>query len=52
METGRILLTASTGEAYAWLFELLSGAGDGRVLAVREPISAGVLRWRWTFWVS
>jgi aspartate/methionine/tyrosine aminotransferase len=28
VETGRILLTASTSEAYAWLFKLLSDAGD------------------------
>ena len=28
VETGRILLTASTSEAYAWLFKLLSDPGD------------------------
>ena len=28
VETERILLTASTSEAYAWLFKLLSDAGD------------------------
>ena len=28
VETGRILLTASTSEAYAWLFKLLCDAGD------------------------
>ena len=28
VEAGRILLTASTSEAYAWLFKLLSDAGD------------------------
>jgi aspartate/methionine/tyrosine aminotransferase len=28
VETGRILLTASTSEAYAWLFKLLTNAGD------------------------
>jgi aspartate/methionine/tyrosine aminotransferase len=28
VETGRLLLTASTSEAYAWLFKLLSDAGD------------------------
>jgi alanine-synthesizing transaminase len=28
VETARILLTASTSEAYAWLFKLLSDAGD------------------------
>jgi hypothetical protein len=34
VETGRILLTASTSEAYAWLFKLLSDAG-GHVLVPR-----------------
>jgi aspartate/methionine/tyrosine aminotransferase len=28
VEAGRILLTASTSEAYAWLFKLLTNAGD------------------------
>jgi hypothetical protein len=28
VEAGRILLTASTSEAYAWLFKLLTDAGD------------------------
>jgi hypothetical protein len=28
VETGRILLTASTSEAYSWLFKLLCDAGD------------------------
>jgi aspartate/methionine/tyrosine aminotransferase len=28
VDTGRILLTASTSEAYAWLFKLLCDAGD------------------------
>jgi aspartate/methionine/tyrosine aminotransferase len=28
VDTGRILLTASTSEAYAWLFKLLRDAGD------------------------